>query len=83
VAPLTVEEFAMAEAAGQRRWRSRTAMWSASDMGDGAVGMGTREARRRHGSDSGEALPVDAFMARRGHVRGAARAHGSHAATAH
>jgi hypothetical protein len=45
-APLTVEGFATAEAAGQRRWRARTATWSTSDTGDGAVGTGAREARR-------------------------------------
>jgi hypothetical protein len=55
-APLTVEEFATAEAAGQRRWRARTAMWSTSDTRDGAVGTGVREARRRRGSDIGETL---------------------------
>jgi hypothetical protein len=55
-APLTVEEFATVEAAGQRRWQARTATWSASDTGDGTVGTGAREARRRRSSDSGEAL---------------------------
>jgi hypothetical protein len=44
-APLTVEDFATAEAAGQRRWHARqghdarTATCSASGMGGGAVGM--------------------------------------------
>jgi hypothetical protein len=33
-----------------RRWRARTATWSASDMGDGAVGTGVREARRGDGA---------------------------------
>jgi hypothetical protein len=51
-APLTVEGFTTAEAAGQRRWRARTeAQCSDSDVvsfghGDGSVGTGVREVRR-------------------------------------
>jgi hypothetical protein len=44
-----VVEFTTAEAAGQRQWHARTATWSASDMGDGTVGPGAREVRRRRG----------------------------------
>jgi hypothetical protein len=45
-APLTVEGFTTAEVAEQRRLHAQTATWSASDMGDGVVGTGVREARR-------------------------------------
>jgi hypothetical protein len=55
-APLTVEEFTTAEAAGQWRWRAWTATWLSSDTGDSTVGTVPCEARRRHGSDSGETL---------------------------
>jgi hypothetical protein len=40
----------------EQRHDAWTVTWSALDTGDGAVGTGVREARRRRGSDSGEAL---------------------------
>jgi hypothetical protein len=62
-APLTVEGFAMAEAAGQRRWRARTkAQYSDSDV----VGFGHGRRRGRDGRARVEA--------RRGEVRAASAA---------
>jgi hypothetical protein len=88
-APLTVEEFATAEAAGQRRWRART-VTRCSDSN--VVGFGHRRRRGRDGRTRSEARRGDGAArtterrCRNGAVGrclyGTAWARGSHAATA-